>query len=470
MKQMVAVVGLVAVLFVGFAGCCKADTCQGPGSQETYLNLCKPACNSTNWCDDVNNNFTTIGANFAGTTALGGHAHDGTSGEGPKLLAASLSATDSPADNECPTYDSATGKVEWTACPAISGSPTTFALPYFLNSTQLGSTSIISNTTGGLTFPIGGTIDFTATGVSGGTGVILPQAVNCADATEDGQVCWDTNDDFLVIGTVGGQKRHAQAPASSTDNAVVRWDGTGGIATQNSTVTIADDGATTIDVPATATSGTLEALHSDMDYTASGASTASVYGGRLRSNINGSNPPSAAVGASNEAWFNVGATGTLALLSGSQNFALNTSAGTVTDSYGTLGLARQSNASGTTTNAYGGFFSVQNTVAGGIITNSFGVFIAEAVDTGTITNDWGFYQEGTGAKNSIGGALVVGANAAPAATAALEVSSTTKGLLLPRMTGAQRDAISSPADGLLIYNTTTSKGQIRAGGAWVDLH
>ena len=59
---------------------------------------------------------------------------------------------------------------------------------------------------------------------------------------------------------------------------------------------------------------------------------------------------------------------------------------------------------------------------------------------------------------------------APAASAALEVSSTTGGLLLPRMTTAQRDAIGSPAAGLMIFNTTTSKFQGYDGSTWVDLH
>lgn len=63
-----------------------------------------------------------------------------------------------------------------------------------------------------------------------------------------------------------------------------------------------------------------------------------------------------------------------------------------------------------------------------------------------------------------------GVTAQPDASAALEISSTTKGFLPPRMTSAERDLISSPVDGLQIYNTTTSKGQIRAGGSWVDLH
>jgi parallel beta-helix repeat protein len=59
---------------------------------------------------------------------------------------------------------------------------------------------------------------------------------------------------------------------------------------------------------------------------------------------------------------------------------------------------------------------------------------------------------------------------APNAAALLDLTSTNKGLLLPRMTTAQQDAISSPPDGLLIYNATTAKARVRAGGAWVDLH
>jgi len=58
----------------------------------------------------------------------------------------------------------------------------------------------------------------------------------------------------------------------------------------------------------------------------------------------------------------------------------------------------------------------------------------------------------------------------PNASAQLDVNSTTRGFLPPRMTGTQRDAISSPANGLMIYNTTTDKLQVRAAGAWVDLH
>jgi trimeric autotransporter adhesin len=46
----------------------------------------------------------------------------------------------------------------------------------------------------------------------------------------------------------------------------------------------------------------------------------------------------------------------------------------------------------------------------------------------------------------------------PNASSLLEINSTNKGLLIPRMTQAQRNAIGSPANGLLIYQTDNAKG------------
>ena len=62
------------------------------------------------------------------------------------------------------------------------------------------------------------------------------------------------------------------------------------------------------------------------------------------------------------------------------------------------------------------------------------------------------------------------ATSTPNASAILDVSSTTGGVLFPRLTTTQRDAIGSPANGLVLYNITTDKLQVRAAGAWVDLH
>jgi hypothetical protein len=57
-------------------------------------------------------------------------------------------------------------------------------------------------------------------------------------------------------------------------------------------------------------------------------------------------------------------------------------------------------------------------------------------------------------------------NIAPDASAQLDVSSTTKGFLPPRMTTSQKNAISSPAEGLVVYDLTLHKLCIYTGSAW----
>lgn len=54
-------------------------------------------------------------------------------------------------------------------------------------------------------------------------------------------------------------------------------------------------------------------------------------------------------------------------------------------------------------------------------------------------------------------------------SAILDVSSTSKGQLLPRMTTAQRDAIASPATGLIIYNTDNDCIQFWAQNMWTSI-
>ncbi|MCP3906895.1 MAG: DUF1566 domain-containing protein, partial [Oceanicoccus sp.] len=56
----------------------------------------------------------------------------------------------------------------------------------------------------------------------------------------------------------------------------------------------------------------------------------------------------------------------------------------------------------------------------------------------------------------------------PASSAKLEINSTTKGFLQSRMTETQRDGISSPAAGLMIYNTTTNRPNFYNGTDWLN--
>ena len=65
--------------------------------------------------------------------------------------------------------------------------------------------------------------------------------------------------------------------------------------------------------------------------------------------------------------------------------------------------------------------------------------------------------------------VAIGTTSAPVASAALEVVSTTKGFLPPRMTTTQKNAIATPAAGLVVYDNTTNKLQCYNGSTWNDL-
>ena len=54
----------------------------------------------------------------------------------------------------------------------------------------------------------------------------------------------------------------------------------------------------------------------------------------------------------------------------------------------------------------------------------------------------------------------------PNTSAQLDVSSTSKGLLIPRMTTAQRTAIAAPANGLMVYDTDFNEYHYFDGGTW----
>ena len=57
----------------------------------------------------------------------------------------------------------------------------------------------------------------------------------------------------------------------------------------------------------------------------------------------------------------------------------------------------------------------------------------------------------------------------PDNSAMLHIKSITHGILIPRLSDAQRNAIPSPATGLLIYNTTTNKFNFYNGSGWYEI-
>lgn len=57
----------------------------------------------------------------------------------------------------------------------------------------------------------------------------------------------------------------------------------------------------------------------------------------------------------------------------------------------------------------------------------------------------------------------------PNSSAALEIASSTKGILIPRMSSVQRNAIPTPAAGLMVYDNTTNSFWYRNITDWVEI-
>lgn len=137
-------------------------------------------------------------------------------------------------------------------------------------------------------------------------------------------------------------------------------------------------------------------------------------------------------------------------------FALSLDAGAAGGTVDEVGLCRAvSIPNGTTTvnNLYGYLFDLP-----------FG-------DPGTKT--FGFYDR-PGKNNYLAGTLLIGGtpgsdDVVSNSSVALEIKSTTKAFIPSKMTTTERNAMTA-VDGMILYNTTDDKLQVRAAGSWVDLH
>jgi len=83
-----------------------------------------------------------------------------------------------------------------------------------------------------------------------------------------------------------------------------------------------------------------------------------------------------------------------------------------------------------------------------------------------ITNGAGSIQVGLPSTVQITTALGIGG--APATSAGIELSSTTKAVLNSRMNTTERDALTA-VDGMILYNTSTLQMEGRVNGAWINL-
>jgi hypothetical protein len=81
----------------------------------------------------------------------------------------------------------------------------------------------------------------------------------------------------------------------------------------------------------------------------------------------------------------------------------------------------------------------------------------QSIKSGDVTDDTLTVKNGT---------VGIGTSTPNIVCSAFEVKSTTRGMLPPRMTTKQRDAISNPVEGLMIFNTTSKKLNFYNGTAW----
>jgi hypothetical protein len=119
---------------------------------------------------------------------------------------------------------------------------------------------------------------------------------------------------------------------------------------------------------------------------------------------------------------------------------------------------------------------IESPTGTGTVSSIGGGLLIEAQKVGPLasSNAFSIDQEGANDINRLSGQTLIAASGTPAnSSVALEISSTTRALLVSRMTTTQRNALTA-AQGMLIFNTSTSKLQVcTVGGGtptWVDLH
>jgi len=119
---------------------------------------------------------------------------------------------------------------------------------------------------------------------------------------------------------------------------------------------------------------------------------------------------------------------------------------------GDQSIILQSTSTGTTTSSY---IKYIRATTGSARTWWTGVGIQGGTD-----DSYSFYDQTAGSERlriTSGGNVGIGTSS-PSASAILQADSTTRGFLPPRMTNAQRTAISSPAVGLMVYQTDSTEG------------
>lgn len=233
----------------------------------------------------------------------------------------------------------------------------------------------------------------------------------------------------------------------------------------NTSISITAIGSQALYSNTTGSGNTAVGVDALSDNTTGGSNTA-VGGGALNANTTAINNTAIGAGAmnANTTGENNSAVGLAALnrnregsyntAQGSQSLVWNTGSGNTASGF----LSLYGNTTGENNTALGNTALYTNLTGN----NNTAIGSGANVALDNLTNATAI---GAGAQVACDNCLVLGANSRtgigtsnPHATAALEIASSDKGLLIPRMTQEQRNAIASPANGLLIYQTNGTSG------------
>jgi hypothetical protein len=113
-------------------------------------------------------------------------------------------------------------------------------------------------------------------------------------------------------------------------------------------------------------------------------------------------------------------------------------------------------------------FQYYNGTAWSNISHS-GIISGTANKVAKFNSPWGLTAAGLITDNGTGVAIN-NTNAIPNSSSLLDLTSNTKGVLIPRMTSAERTAIPAPATGLLVFDNTTNSFWFYNGSQWMELN